>query len=143
MYCGSHEHVYIYIYIYIYISPICKIVFFFFLKIIKLGFSFFLFPHGIRAKGENLNFFFPVIVFPSGHFLLLPKPSRSPSDLLAAVAVGDFFPPTFSASSSLTGDLRFRGAQGLFTRQQIVAHAPQHADLLWRIESHVLARVGA
>ena len=83
----------------------------------------------------------------SGHFLLLPKPSGSPSNLLAVAtaAAGDFFQPTFSACSSLAGDLIFRGARGRSTRRrkpfwQTVAHAPPRADLLRRIESHVSAR---
>ena len=68
---------------YIYISPICNVVVCFSVNIIKkLGILPFLSSPSIRARRENLYiyiyiylyFFFSVIVFPSGHFILLPEP---------------------------------------------------------------------
>ena len=74
-------------------------------------------------------------MFPSDHFLLLPKPSGSPSDLLAAATGTNFFWPTFPASSSPAGNFRFRGARGRSTRRrkprrQTIAHAPIFYDRL-------------
>ena len=72
------------------------------MNIIKLGILSFLSSHDIRAKGENLIYFFSDCV----SFRNPPS-----SDLLAAAAAADDFP----ASSSPVGNLRFRGSRGRST----------------------------
>ena len=105
------------------------------MKIIKLGILYFLSLRGIRAKGENLIYFFSDCVsFRS------PSP---PPDLLLAVAVttvGDF-----PGSSSPVGNHRFRGARGRSTRRwqprrQTATHAPSRASFLRQLAIHAPAR---
>ena len=91
----------------VYISPICNVEtrLIFSVEIIKLGILSFLSSHGIRAKGENLIYFFSDRVS-------FRSPSPPPDLLLTAAvtAVGDF-----PGSSSPTGNHRFQGARGRST----------------------------
>ena len=82
------------------------------MEIIKLGILYFLFSHGIGAKGENLIYFFSDRVS-------FRSPSPPPDLLLAATAVGDF--PT---SSSPAGNHKFRAGGNPAGNQQ---HTRRHA----------------
>ena len=107
------------------------------MKIIKLGILSFLSSHGIRAKGENLIYFFSDRVsFRS------PSP---PPDLLLAAAAAVTTAGDFSGSSSPAGNHRFRGARGRSTRwwqprRQTAMHAPSRASFLRQLAVHALAR---
>ena len=74
------------------------------MEIIKLGILSFFSSHGIRAKGENLIYFFSDRVS-------FRSPSPPPDLLLSATAAAVTAAADFPGSSSPAGNHRFRGAR--------------------------------
>ena len=127
----------------IYISPICNVEtrLIFSVEIIKLGILSFLSSHGIRAKGENLIYFFSDRVS-------FRSPSPSPDLLLATAAAAVTAVGDFPGSSSPAGNHRFRGARSQSTRRwqprrQPATHARPSSGSLPSTRWRVSTRVGA